>query len=110
MHMNQGRDFRRGGAVQEWTPLPAQSFLAERFQESDKSFWRSGIRYAISPSVSSDLRRAGNLNNSIPAGWTLVINLGFEPWRLSKLSGMERPRRPVQVVSYRSTAKASAPS
>jgi len=45
MRINLGRDFRRGGqdfsrgsAALEWTPLPAWSFLAERYQERDKNF------------------------------------------------------------------------
>ncbi len=85
LHINVGRDFRRGGepdtnragAAVEWAPLPTWSFLAERWREGDADLWRAGARYAVSQSVSIDVSRAQGLHGSEPAAWTLGLNWAF---------------------------------
>jgi hypothetical protein len=85
LHANIGRDFRGGGdqdtnrlgAALEWSPLPAWSFVAERFRESDVDHWRAGARYELSPSTSMDVSRAKGLHGSEPAWWTLGLTWTF---------------------------------
>jgi hypothetical protein len=85
LHVNLGRDFLHGaadlsraGAALEWAPLPAWSFVAERFREGGGNFLRAGTRYAVNPNVSLDLSRARGLGGSAPAWWTLGVNYVFD--------------------------------
>lgn len=85
VHLNAGRDFRRhdvdsnrAGAALEWTPLPAWSFVAERFRESRTDYWRAGARWALTPSLNVDLSRARGLGDSAPAWWTLGTTWAFQ--------------------------------
>lgn len=85
LHLNAGRDFRahaadetRAGAAIEWAPLPAWSFVAERFRESRRNYWRAGARWAFAPTWSIDVSRASTLDGSAPAWWTLGLTWAFD--------------------------------
>jgi hypothetical protein len=80
VHANVGRDFRRrgpdyirAGTALEWAPLPAWSFVAERFREADMNYWRAGARYVLSSNLNVDLGQARGLGASAPAWWTLGL-------------------------------------
>jgi len=84
VHVNIGRDFLRGdrdetraGAALEWAPVPAWSFVAERFREGGVNYWRAGARYAASSAVSIDLSQARGVSGSAPAWWTIGLNWVF---------------------------------
>ncbi|QTN26220.1 hypothetical protein HZ993_12780 [Rhodoferax sp. AJA081-3] len=85
IHVNVGRDFRRGGepdtdragAALEWAPVPAWTFVAERFRESNMDHWRAGVRYVLSQNASIDLSRAKGLHGSEPAWWTVGLSWAF---------------------------------
>lgn len=80
-HTNVGRDFRNGaepdtsrlGVAVEWTPVPAWSFVAERFRESDVDLWRAGARYVLGPRATVDVSRAKGLQGSESAWWTVGL-------------------------------------
>lgn len=85
VHVNLGRDFRRGGpdfnragVAAEWTALPAWSLVAERFREGGTNFWRGGARYAVTSNVNVDISRARGLGGSAPAWWTLGSTYVFD--------------------------------
>lgn len=85
VHLNAGRDFRshgtdsnRAGIALEWAPMPAWSFVAERFRESRLDFWRAGARWALTTSLNVDLSRALGSSGSAPAWWTLGLTWVFD--------------------------------
>lgn len=86
MHINAGRDFRRGaemdtsraGIAAEWSPHPHWSGVVERFRENRANHWRVGVRYAWNQNVSVDLSRAQGSHGSVPAWWTLGLNWAFD--------------------------------
>jgi hypothetical protein len=84
IHVNIGRDFRRGerdsnraGAAVEWAASSRWSVVAERFREADADYWRAGARYALNPMVSLDLSRTRGLREA-GAWWTLGVNWEFD--------------------------------
>ena len=71
VHLNLGRDFRRGvsdvahaGNALEWAPGPAWSFIAERYRENAVSYWRVGGRYALNSEAHLDFSRAVGLGQA----------------------------------------------
>lgn len=85
MHVNLGRDYRRGGepdssrsgVALEWIPLAQWSFVAERFRDSGASHWRAGVRYQVSDRLSLDVSRAEGLRHRTSAWWTIGATWGF---------------------------------
>jgi hypothetical protein len=85
VHLNVGRDFRhrtpdagRAGIALEWAPLPAWSFIAERFTESSTPFARVGARCMLTPALALDLSRARGLSGRAPAWWTFGAAWEFD--------------------------------
>lgn len=85
VHANLGRDFLRDesdtarvGAALEWAPSQTWSFVAERFREFERIFWRASARYALSPSVNVDLSRARGLNGASLEWWMVGLAWVFD--------------------------------
>ncbi|RYF01385.1 MAG: hypothetical protein EOO32_04190 [Comamonadaceae bacterium] len=86
LHLNLGKDFRRGdepdtrrsGAALEWAALPAWSFVAERFRESDTNHWRVGARHVLSEGLTVDLSRAQASQRRVPTWWTVGVTWAFD--------------------------------
>lgn len=81
-HVNAGRDFlrdapdaARGGVALEWLAMPAWSFVAERFRESQADRWRLGARRMLG-NASVDLSRAQGLDGAA-SSWTLGLTWLF---------------------------------
>lgn len=85
LHLNIGKDFRRGrepdtlraGAALEWAARPAWSFVAEAVRDSGARHWRAGARHVLAQGLSIDLSRAQGLDGGPPAWWTLGLNWEF---------------------------------
>lgn len=85
VHVNAGRDLRAGaddenraGVALEWAPLPAWSFVAERFRESRTNYWRAGARWVFTEALNVDLSHARSLDRGVPAWWTLGLTWAFD--------------------------------
>ena len=88
VHVNLGRDFlsgmadsNRAGIALEWSPTNDWSFVAERYHENKRNFWRAGARFAINQNLSLDLSRAsdfGRTERAASAWWTLGVNWAFD--------------------------------
>ena len=86
LHLNIGRDFRRGaadvtrrGLALEWTPLPQWQGLGEYFHDGQRGHARLGLRYLASDTLSWDLSRARPRGAAGGAWWSLGISWTFEP-------------------------------
>ena len=84
VHLNAGRDFRRGephssrsGVAVEWMPAAAWSAVAERYRESGANFWRAGGRWSPTPELSVDISRAAGMSGGPAPWWTLGMKLAF---------------------------------
>lgn len=80
LHANLGRDLVRGGAdaarwgaAVEWAPLPAWSFVAERYHGDGGHLARLGARWVAGEHWSLDLSRAQRLAGPGASGWTLGL-------------------------------------
>ena len=78
LHANLGRDFRHGerdsfhgGVAAEWSPTQALSFVAERWREGSVHYWRTGLRWTLSPAFNIDLSQARGLHGSARPWWSL---------------------------------------
>lgn len=84
-HVNVGRDFlhrdldeMRAGVALEWAPVPAWSFVAERYREGGVNMWRAGARYVLSSAVNVDFSQARGVSGSALIRWTLGVLWVFD--------------------------------